>query len=700
MKKLLTMMSLLLFCVVGANAQETKDVTIFVKAGAAPYLYTWNTVSLGEWPGKKMEETTTVKDETFYKMKFSIGANEKIDFIINNGMGGQTGDLATSFDCYFEYDGNNTATERYPYIAAGDKALWGTANSWDIDASNRLMTVNDGKYSISKEGLTLAAGTYESRYVKGIGKEWAKGSNKSLTIPTDGIYTVTMTVNGDNDYTVTAEKTGDIVLPDATIESVQICGAWTSWATPINLVKGDGNVWTGTVDLASTIDDQEFKLVVNDNWLGTEQLTLDGENPSGWITAAAEGTGQNFKLTNSTTSYQTYTVTATWVASSSATAGWTLTIAGKDERAKHTATFVNGKKWAAVRAYAWKGVEPSTVAVTAAFPGLALTKAGTTTIEGYEYDVYSFELASNTTNKPDYIIFSDGSDVNKTADLAFVEGKQYNETVPPTYTVTFKNTPGWEKVYAYAWNTNGDVTAAFPGDEITDTKSGDIYTYKYTGWNPPTSILFDDGTNQTSDFTFENNKQYEPVASVSFTMTKEFESFSSKYALDFSETSVKAYRADIEDGKVKLYNISKVPANTGVILKGAAGEVEIPTTYAVSAIGTNLLVAANTGVEIAASTDGSYNYVLATQKEVQGFYNVATAYTMTQDGKAYLHTTTALADEATSAPAWIIEGDVTGIESVTRETITDNAYYNLAGQRVAQPTKGLYIVNGKKVIVK
>ena len=31
---------------------------------------------------------------------------------------------------------------------------------------------------------------------------------------------------------------------------------------------------------------------------------------------------------------------------------------------------------------------------------------------------------------------------------------------------------------------------------------------------------------------------------------------------------------------------------------------------------------------------------------------------------------------------------------------TDGIYYNLAGQRVAQPTKGLYIVKGKKVIVK
>ena len=44
--------------------------------------------------------------------------------------------------------------------------------------------------------------------------------------------------------------------------------------------------------------------------------------------------------------------------------------------------------------------------------------------------------------------------------------------------------------------------------------------------------------------------------------------------------------------------------------------------------------------------------------------------------------------------------DTTGIVNVNRETITNNQYYTLDGRRVAQPTKGLYIVNGRKVIVK
>ena len=46
-------------------------------------------------------------------------------------------------------------------------------------------------------------------------------------------------------------------------------------------------------------------------------------------------------------------------------------------------------------------------------------------------------------------------------------------------------------------------------------------------------------------------------------------------------------------------------------------------------------------------------------------------------------------------------GDVTAITNTNRTNDTNNGeVYNLAGQRVAQPTKGLYIVNGKKVVIK
>ena len=45
-----------------------------------------------------------------------------------------------------------------------------------------------------------------------------------------------------------------------------------------------------------------------------------------------------------------------------------------------------------------------------------------------------------------------------------------------------------------------------------------------------------------------------------------------------------------------------------------------------------------------------------------------------------------------------IEGDATGIDTVRGSEVMDNDYYDLSGRRVDQPTKGIYIVGGKKVV--
>lgn len=68
--------------------------------------------------------------------------------------------------------------------------------------------------------------------------------------------------------------------------------------------------------------------------------------------------------------------------------------------------------------------------------------------------------------------------------------------------------------------------------------------------------------------------------------------------------------------------------------------------------------------------------------------------------RAYLHYT---GSDPAPAPTFTIDGNVTGIAHINADgqmNLEEGAVYNLAGQRVANPTKGLYIVNGKKVIVK
>ena len=58
------------------------------------------------------------------------------------------------------------------------------------------------------------------------------------------------------------------------------------------------------------------------------------------------------------------------------------------------------------------------------------------------------------------------------------------------------------------------------------------------------------------------------------------------------------------------------------------------------------------------------------------------------------------ADESQAKLVRLVNGDLaTGVSRVQTE-VADEAVFNLAGQRVSKTTKGVYIINGKKVAVK
>ena len=166
------------------------------------------------------------------------------------------------------------------------------------------------------------------------------GANFKLLNSTTGYQTYTFTATWTPSPDAAAGWTLKIEgldereeIKDAEITHVQICGATDEmWQNRIDfdLAPADeDNAFGGLLDLTASTDDVQFKLVVNDNnWIGTNQLTLDA--PEGWV--VNEGNGGNFTLTNNTTGYQTYTFTATWTPSPDPTAGWTLKIEGKDER--------------------------------------------------------------------------------------------------------------------------------------------------------------------------------------------------------------------------------------------------------------------------------------------------------------------------------------------------------------------------------
>ena len=98
----------------------------------------------------------------------------------------------------------------------------------------------------------------------------------------------------------------------------------------------------------------------------------------------------------------------------------------------------------------------------------------------------------------------------------------------------------------------------------------------------------------------------------------------------------------------------------------------------------------------------NYHYILAgTSASDVGFYYVDQQRN-SAIGKAYLKTSVPLiGTDAGARAAWVFdeEGETTGINEV-KTTKPVEGFFNLAGQRVAKPAKGLYIVNGKKAIMK
>ncbi len=175
----------------------------------------------------------------------------------------------------------------------------------------------------------------------------------------------------------------------------------------------------------------------------------------------------------------------------------------------------------------------------------------------------------------------------------------------------------------------------------------------------------------------------------------------SDYDLDFSATSIEAYKVKVSTkGVATLTKVDNVPAGTPVLLYKDGGATEdIPMMSGAAAVTGNDLVA-GTGATVA-TIDGDYTNMILNNVSGIGFY-FANGQTVATN-RAYLHIATTLAPDASggSRMTMVFGDDATSINTMLMNNVVkNNEYFDLQGRRVVQPQKGLYIVNGKKVIVK
>lgn len=304
----------------------------------------------------------------------------------------------------------------------------------------------------------------------------------------------------------------------------------------------------------------------------------------------------------------------------------------------------------AFKAGAWNGKSEKTSIIVSvdngklAYNGKVASEQ-TITLKKGEFSDYTMTISGGTSATK--ITFSA---IQKSDNRFFLDEVMVSKVAGPTYT---KQTP-----VTFRAEDNGDFYATFSNDKVTFITSDNSEAYKIV------------------------------VSGGNIVKTK------------FDEVS-----ADINGETVKGYFI---PANTGVLLYSLDETVDYYTvenkTVDALAEGTNMLMPAPANGGVFEATDGYKYYKLAygdwTNKTQLGFYwgadNGGAFYV--KAGTAYLavHKT-----NAAGAKGFTLNGEATGIEGVNANVENVKTIYNINGQRVASMAKpGLYIVNGKKMVVR
>ena len=206
-------------------------------------------------------------------------------------------------------------------------------------------------------------------------------------------------------------------------------------------------------------------------------------------------------------------------------------------------------------------------------------------------------------------------------------------------------------------------------------------------------------------------------SSVTLTISGKCTSICADVDLDFTDADVKAYTATGFDGTVWLTRVMTASAGTPLYVKGPVGSYDIPSA-ATQTVYASMLLGNNSESPLTINDiDGEYtNHFIGKNgfskfsgtKDIgvhKSYLQVLTTY-LPASARGISGGNIVINDsefEVISMPIMSIDTDgdeTTGISRVASE-ISNDSWYNLKGQRIDTPTrKGLYIKNGKKVVVK
>ena len=205
----------------------------------------------------------------------------------------------------------------------------------------------------------------------------------------------------------------------------------------------------------------------------------------------------------------------------------------------------------------------------------------------------------------------------------------------------------------------------------------------------------------------KTSENYNPCNTTNFdsnlplTLSKEWTTFTSAYNLDFSDVEgLTAYAAKYNEANdaVALTPVKKVKAHKGLILKGEAGK-----TYTLPILASN-----EEGLDEATDNQlvDCVDAVWSTGRDNDYFLSNGEFVKSDNDGwalpgKSFLYISSGRVNKSESPLRVYIDNTATAIDGITNNPVVkDEAYYNLQGVKVQRPQHGVFIHNGKKVVLK
>lgn len=277
--------------------------------------------------------------------------------------------------------------------------------------------------------------------------------------------------------------------------------------------------------------------------------------------------------------------------------------------------------------------------------------------------------------------------------------------------------PGKYKISGFAWGNSGTVFALTANEDsvatfTTASSTVNVSTSDEFTLTATTDIKLGAQGNGGSSPKVIDFIYIQKTGEAATVGANGYATFASPYALDLTDANrpegLKAYKATLDGTALSFTALNqKVPAGTGLLLVGETkgGSYNIPVVVSGDAVADNALTGVTDATDKQSNAEGDYIFVMkkATQaSDALTFLPLTTASVVTiPAGKAYVTVPASAFTTPSRSLSISFDDETTGISRIENgELKIENSVYDLQGRRVTKPMKGLYIKNGKKIIVK